>query len=100
MRVNTQSIHFTADSSLLEFVEKKVSKLETFYGNIINGEVFLRLENSKNKENKVVEIKLTLPGSSLFVKERSSTFEAAVDKGTETLKKQVKRLKGKLQKAS
>ena len=39
MKITVQSIHFNADKGLLEFIQKKVDKLETFYDNIINGEV-------------------------------------------------------------
>lgn len=100
MQVNTQAIHFKADEKLIQFIEKKLHKLETFYDKILSSDVYLKLEKNDNQENKVVEIKLFIPGGSLFVKERSNTFEAATDSATETLKKQVKRHKEKMREAS
>jgi putative sigma-54 modulation protein len=96
MKLQMQSIHFDADKKLLEFIEKKTSKLDTFYDRITNGEVFLKLDKDTTAhENKVVEIKIYLPGGSLFVKEQSNTFEAATDVAVEALKSQLKKYKEK-----
>ena len=97
MKLQIHSIHFDADASLLEFIEKKSSKLETFFDRIIDGEVFLRLEKGDNsRENKVVEIKLNLPGTTLFAKEHNTSFEAATDEAVESLRRQVKKYKDKM----
>lgn len=96
MKLQIHSVHFDADVKLLEFIEKKSSKLETFYDKITDGEVFLRLEKGENsRDNKVVEIKLNLPGTILFAKERNKSFEAAADKAVESLQKQIKKFKDK-----
>jgi putative sigma-54 modulation protein len=92
MKLQMHSIHFDADSKLLDFVQKKVDKLETFYDQIVDGEVFLRLNNSK-VENKTVEIKLNIPGNQLFAKEDAKTFEEATDQATEALRRQLRKLK-------
>ncbi len=96
MKLQMHSIHFDADSKLLEFIQKKTGKLETFYDRIIDGEVFLRLENDERNENKIVEIKLNIPGQQLFAKEQSKSFEAATDQAVEALRRQIKKHKEKL----
>lgn len=88
------SIHFDADTKLLDFIQKKTDKLNTFYDRIIDGEVFMRLEKN-DVENKVVEIKLNIPGSQLFAKEQSRSFEAATDLAVEALRRQLKKFKEK-----
>lgn len=88
------SIHFDADIKLLDFIQKKTDKLNTFYDRIIDGEVFMRLEKN-DVENKVVEIKLNIPGSQLFAKEQSKSFEAATDLAVEALRRQLKKFKEK-----
>jgi putative sigma-54 modulation protein len=88
------SIHFDADVKLLDFIQKKVDKLETFYDQIVDGEVFLRVNNSK-VENKTVEIKLNIPGNQLFAKETAKTFEEATDQATEALRRQLRKFKVK-----
>ncbi len=95
MRVKIQSIHFDADQKLLDFVETKVGKLNTYSNKIIDGEVFLRLDKSSNHENKVAEIKLLVPGNDLFAKRQSRTFEEATDKAVEALRRQLKKQKEK-----
>lgn len=95
MNVQIQSIHFDADKKLLEFVNEKLDKLTLFYDSIIGTEVFLKLENASNAENKIVEIKLNIPGNDLFVKKQSKTFEEATDIAVEALRQQITRHKEK-----
>ena len=96
MKVHTQSVHFDADAKLLEFINKKLAKLEQFFDKIIETKVILKLENSGKVRDKITEIKLSIPGSVLFVKETNKTFEAAIDKAIDTLKRQLIRYKERL----
>ena len=89
MKITVQSIHFTADKGLLEFIQKKADKLDTFYDKIINGEVYLKLENVEDEANKITEIKIQLPDNQLFAKEQCKTFEEATDLAMESLRKQI-----------
>jgi len=95
MKLQMQSLHFDADQKLLAFIQKKTEKLDTFFGRIIDGEVILRLEKSENKENKIFELRVNVPGNQLFVKEKASTFEAATDLALETMKSQLRKHKEK-----
>jgi putative sigma-54 modulation protein len=97
MNTQIQAIHFKADQKLKDFIEKKLEKLETFYDGIIDAQVFLKVENTSVKENKVVEIKLNAKHNSFMQKEVSQSFEAATDIAIESLKTQVKRYKGKVE---
>ncbi|NOS57483.1 MAG: ribosome-associated translation inhibitor RaiA [Cyclobacteriaceae bacterium] len=94
MKLQVHSIHFNADSKLVEFIQKKVDKLETFYDRVVDGEVFLRI-NNEGVDNKTVEIKVKVPGSQLFAKEQAKSFEAATDLATEALRNQLKKYKEK-----
>ena len=95
MKLKVQSIHFDADQKLVDFIQKRVDKLETYYDRLVDGEVFLRL-NNEGVENKTVEIKLNIPGNQLFAIEKARTFEAATDQATEALKTQLKKFKTKV----
>ena len=95
MRLQVHSIHFDADRKLIDFIQQRVDKLETFYDRLVEGEVFLRL-NNEGIENKTVEIKLVVPGKNLFAKEQARTFEAAADLATNALRNQLKKLKTRL----
>ena len=96
MKIRVQSIHFTADVKLLDFIQKKADKLDQFFDQIISGEVYLKLENTDVEENKITEIKLLIPGNDLFAKEQCKTFEEATDKAVESLKRQLDKRKEKL----
>lgn len=101
MKLQIHSIHFDADVKLLDFIQKKLDKLDTFFDRIQDGEVYLRLERSDNRrENKVVEVKVNLPGTTLFASEQAETFEAATDEVLESLKQQIKKYKEKVQSKS
>jgi putative sigma-54 modulation protein len=95
MKISVQSIHFNADRKLLAFIQKKVSKLDQFFDNIVNGEVYLRLQKAEDDANKIAEIKLSIPGGKLFVKEQCKTFEEATDRAIESLRKKVDKHKTK-----
>jgi putative sigma-54 modulation protein len=95
MKITVQSIRFTADKGLLEFIQRKADKLDTFHDSIISGEVYLKLENVEDEANKVSEIKLRLPGNVLFAKEQCKTFEEATDLAIESLRKQIAKHKTK-----
>ena len=96
MQVKIQSIHFDADKKLLDFIEEKVGKLDHYYDGIMGGEVFLRLENAKDTNNKVAEIKLQTRNGELFAKKQCASFEAAVIESADALRMQVKKHKEKV----
>jgi putative sigma-54 modulation protein len=95
MKLQVHSIHFNADSKLITFIQKKLNKLETFYDRMVDGEVFLRL-NNEGVENKTVEIKLRVPGNQLFAIEKAKSFEAATDLAADALRMQLKKFKTKV----
>jgi putative sigma-54 modulation protein len=96
MDIKVQAVHFTADQKLIDYVESKISKLNLFNDHIVTSEVFLRLDNTTEIENKIVEIKLHLPGKELFAKKQAKSFEEAVDLSSEALRKQVLKEKEKV----
>ncbi len=96
MNVTVQAIHFTADSKLVDFIQKKANKLDQFYDQIISGEVYLKLEKVEDEANKISEIKLSIPGNQLFAKEKCKTFEEATDLAIESLRKQLEKHKQKI----
>lgn len=95
MKIRVQSIHFTADKKLLDFIQKKVDKLDQYFDQIISGEVYLKLENVEDEANKISEIKLIVPGMTLFAKEQCKSFEEATDLAIESLRKQITKHKDK-----
>lgn len=96
MRVNTQSVNFNADKKLIEFIQKRMNKLDLFYDKIIQSEVYLKVQNTSNKENKVFEAVVDVPGDSFVVKKQCRTFEEGTDIAVASLERQIMRRKEKL----
>ena len=95
MNVKTHSIKFDADIKLLEFIQKKMDKLDTFFDRIVDGEVFLRL-NNEGIENKTVEVKLNLPGEQFFAESTGRSFEKAMEDCSNILKRKLRKHKEKI----
>ncbi|MDP6216513.1 MAG: HPF/RaiA family ribosome-associated protein [Flavobacteriaceae bacterium] len=96
MKVSIQSLNFNAAVKLLNFTEKKVASLTKFHDKILKAEVFFKIENSSDKENKITEIKINIPGNELVVKKQFKSFEEGISTGVETLKRRLKKSKEKL----
>jgi putative sigma-54 modulation protein len=96
MNVRINAVKFDADIKLEEFIEKKLSKLSRYSDDIITAEVFLKLENTPDVENKVVEIKLEIPGNDLFARKQTKSFEESTDIVVDALKQQLLKHKEKL----
>ncbi|MDD7913232.1 ribosome hibernation-promoting factor, HPF/YfiA family [Polaribacter ponticola] len=95
MKVFTQSVNFNADNELIQFAEKKVGSLTKYHDKIVDAEVFLKVQNTSDKENKITEVKINIPGSELIVKRETKTFEEGVNSAVDNLKRQLKRSKEK-----
>jgi putative sigma-54 modulation protein len=95
MNISIKSIHFSADRKLEELIQSKINKLAQFHDSIIGANVYLRLEKSQDLENKITEIKLDIPGTELFAKKQSNSFEKSTDSTVEALRRQLKKFKEK-----
>ena len=96
MKVNTQSVNFNADPKLLTFIQKRMDKLDQFYDKVIQSNVYLKLENTSAKENKIFEARVKVPGDSLVVKKQCKSFEEGADMAASSLERQLKKRKQKL----
>jgi putative sigma-54 modulation protein len=95
MNVQIHSVRFDADKKLITFVTQRLDKLMQFGDGIVNAEVYLRLDRDQDRENKISEIRLELPGGPLFAKKQSKTFEEATDQAVDALKRQITKYKQK-----
>src|SRR4026208_666395 len=97
MKIITTAIHFDADQKLLDYIQRKTSKLDQFFDRIIDAHVYLKLENSGQVRDKIVEMKLNVPGDVLMATEVSKTFEASADAAVDNMKRQLNRYKERIQ---
>ncbi len=97
MEIRIQSIHFDADAKLLDFTKKKLQKLQTFHDRIQDVDVYLKLDNNSSPvRDKVADVSINIPGSTLHASETAKTFEEAVDGAVEALTRQLQKHKEKL----
>ena len=96
MNVNIQSVRFEADIKLMEYIKRKLKKINTFHDRIINIDVFMKLDNvAHNIKDKVVEIRVDIPRHKFFVKSTTKSFEGSFDNAFDSLITQIKRKKEK-----
>ncbi|HBK72254.1 MAG TPA: ribosome-associated translation inhibitor RaiA [Flavobacteriaceae bacterium] len=95
MKVNIQSVNFNIDKSLVEFVQDKMEGLEKFYDKIIGVDAYLKVQNTSDKENKIAEFKLLIPGDEFIVKKQCKSFEEAINMSADSLKRQLRKKKEK-----
>jgi putative sigma-54 modulation protein len=94
MNINIQTVHFNADSKLVSYVEKKLSKLLQFHDRITKVDVYLKLDNVvHNIKDKIAEIKVHIPRHDFFVKHSSKSFEESFDVALDSVIMQIKRKK-------
>lgn len=98
MNIKVNTVHFTADQKLVDFINKKVSKMDIFFDGIISAEILLKVDKPETNNNKISEIKLSLPSSTdyLFAKKQADSFEEATDMAVEAIRRQLKKHKDKL----
>ena len=96
MEVNTQSVNFTVDQKLVGFIQKRMDKLDNFYDKVVHSDVYLKVQNTSAKENKVVEVKVHVPGDEFIVKKRCKTFEEGIDTAANSLERILLKRKEKL----
>lgn len=96
MNVNIQTVHFDADSKLIAYIEKKISKLSQFHDRITKVDIYLKLDNVVHTiKDKVAEIKVNIPRHEFFVKQSSKSFEESFDEAMDAVIIQIKRKKEK-----
>lgn len=96
MQVKVQSIQFSADQKLVNFINQKVNKLNLFFDQILVSQVFLKVIRANSNNNKLVEIRINVPGKELFAKKKCHSFEAATDEAVDALRRQINKHKWKL----
>lgn len=98
MKISVKSVHFHADSKLIGFIEKKLSRLSRYFDRgMVDAEVNLKLQDNGGRvREKITEVRLRLPGNDLIDKKSDTTFEAAITASAETLKRQLVRHKEKV----
>jgi putative sigma-54 modulation protein len=96
MKVSVHAVNFTVDKKLVDFIQERMEKLEKYYDKIVSFDVFLKVEKTSEKENKIVEVKIHVPGDDFMVKKQCKTFEEAIEVSAESLERILVKRKEKI----
>ncbi|MBM6500215.1 MAG: ribosome-associated translation inhibitor RaiA [Flavobacterium sp.] len=96
MKVNVHAVNFNVDRKLVDFINERLVKLEKYYDKVVSSDVFLKVEKTSEKENKVVEVKIHVPGDDFMVKKQCKTFEEGVELASESLERLLVKRKEKV----
>jgi putative sigma-54 modulation protein len=96
MKVNVHAVNFNVDGKLVGFIQERMDRLEKYYDKVVSSDVFLKVEKTSEKENKIVEIKILVPGDEFVVKKQCKTFEEAVEQSAQSLERLLTKRKEKV----
>ncbi len=96
MKVNVHAVNFNVDRKLVGFTQARLDKLDKYYDKVVYSDVFFKLENTGNKENKIAEIKINVPGDEFIVKKQCKSFEEAVELAAESMQRLLVKRKQKV----
>ncbi|NLY45296.1 MAG: ribosome-associated translation inhibitor RaiA [Tissierella sp.] len=81
-------------NALREVTEKKLSKLDKYFQKDIEGNVTF----STQKNRKIIEVTINLPGTIIRAEESSDDMYASIDRAIDVLERQIRKYKTRLQK--
>ena len=94
MNINIQSLKFKAADRLIEFINDKLERLTKHLPQEATGaDVVLKLEQDHELGNKIVDIRLNVPGHEFFASKQARTFEEACLDACDALKNQIEKIK-------
>ncbi|MFA6593268.1 MAG: HPF/RaiA family ribosome-associated protein [Bacteroidales bacterium] len=94
MEINVKSLKFDADQKLLDYVQKKVSRLERFYDGIQSVDVTLSLLNGQ--DNKCAKLQTRVLGQDIMITRSAKSFEDALSASVDAMKENITRAKEKV----
>ncbi|HRY33012.1 MAG TPA: ribosome-associated translation inhibitor RaiA [Bacteroidales bacterium] len=96
MKVNINAVRFKTDKKLEDYINDKIGKLNQYFDGVIGSEITLRLDSNEKVKDKIVEIRVMIPGNDLYAKKESKSFEEATTQAVEAVKKQLTKYKEKV----
>lgn len=94
MKVLFTARHFSASESLQSYCEQAVQKLSKFHDGIQEVEIVASPDANIDSPQHI-EVSVKVPGTVLIASESSETYETAINKVVDNLKRQIKKYKDK-----
>jgi putative sigma-54 modulation protein len=98
MNINFEYKDVAASKRLEGMASDKLHKLEEKYDFIVGCDVYLKTENTSSPETGMIcDIRLNVPGTTLFASGNTGAFESAIAESVGDVKKQLQKRKEKMQ---
>ncbi len=94
MNMNYVGKNMEVTDALREVTEKKLGRLDKYFQKDIEGNVTF----STQKNRKIIEVTINLPGTIIRAEESSDDMYASIDRAVDILERQIRKYKTKLQK--
>lgn len=94
MKLNFTGKNIEVTEALKDVTEKKLSKLDKYFQSDVEGNVIYSVERNW----KILEITINLPGTILRAEESSDDMYTSIDNAVDILERQIRKYKTKLQK--
>lgn len=83
------------NSNLQKYIDKRLSKLNLYHSRIVSVDLYLKLDNRNDQNNKSVDLRIQIPGEDVVVGKKSESFEKSLDMASSTAERMLKRRKAK-----
>lgn len=93
MKIDIQTVNFSATDGLLKDLHQLLGKLERLDHRITGADVYLKMQNSQGTDTRKAEIKVYLPGTDLYADHEAESFYEALHRATEKVRLQLLRYK-------
>lgn len=94
MNTTITARHFSASTRLQDYAKKNAQKLEKYYDGIIDCDIVFE-PNESPEEPQKVELKVKFANTFLTASETAETYEQAINKAVDTVKRQLIKYKDK-----
>lgn len=93
MKMNYTGKNVDVTEALKDVTEKKMARLDKFFQDDVSGNVTFSTE----KNRKIIEVTINLPGTIIRAEESSDDMYVSIDKAVDVLERQIRKHKTKLQ---
>lgn len=93
MKTDIQVVGFEANQELLDFVNERIRHLKRFDHQITGVDVYLKSVKNDQNDTKVAEVKVFVPGPTLYATHQSDSFRESIMESMDKMKRQIKKRK-------
>ncbi|MDR1973596.1 MAG: HPF/RaiA family ribosome-associated protein [Bacteroidales bacterium] len=95
METIINTVKFRADQKLVDHINKRTGKIAKVLPQAVSTEVSLKIDREHEVNNKIVSVRIAIPGNDLFAEKQRDTFEDAFDDSMDAIRKMIEKIKDK-----